>query len=247
MEHSLNCQTSINRCFAKSDRVKSLVKNQSKILFWNDPITIQTIKEQLLQEEIIITTTDTIPGLLANITSQSYQKLRQLKGDRGDKPFLILITASQLSQFVDVSTLNRGVIALTQQCWPGPLTIIFKARPDLAPFLVSAAGTIALRCPTHEGLQKLLHLVPGVFAPSANRSNQPPPQSLSNVDQELIDSTTSMVGDQESIITTQASTIIDVTHIQSDDRNQVANIHIVREGTYSKKVIEGVYESAYIQ
>lgn len=225
--------------------MKTLFKNDQKLLSWSDDSTTKILQELLLQGEIIIADTDTIPGFLAPVTLQGYQKLREIKGDRGEKPFLVLISASQLARFVNLASLNRGVLALTQQCWPGPLTIIFNARPESALHLVSSTGTIALRCPAHEGLQQLLAHVPGLFAPSANRSNQTPPQSIYDVDQELIAAAASVVGDRKKMNGPHASTIIDVSNVKTDVIAEKSKISVVREGVYPKALIERIYESAY--
>ena len=229
----------------KSYRMKTSLSEQPKKYFWEHEATFVTVKHLFLQEEIIIASTDTVPGLLAPATIVGYQKLRALKGDRGDKPFLILIAASHLSFFVDMTMLNRGVVALTKKCWPGPLTIVFKARHNLPSFLVSTMGTIALRCPAHEGLQKLLQEIPGIFAPSANRSNIPAPQSLTEVDGKLINEVACVVDHQKENRQATASTIIDVTKVDSDTISDVKKINVLREGAYKKEEIERIYASAY--
>ncbi|MFA6527569.1 MAG: Sua5/YciO/YrdC/YwlC family protein [Candidatus Babeliales bacterium] len=225
--------------------MKEALSHQQKNLSWKNDTTITTAKGALLQGEIIIASTDTVPGLLGSITSVGFQKLRWLKGDRGDKPFLILIAARELFTFIDPTTLNCGIIALTKHCWPGPLTIVFKAHPNLTPFLVSTTGTIALRCPAHQGLQKLLTTIPGIFAPSANRSNCPPPDCLADVDRALIDAVAYVITDENENSNPVASTIIDVTDVKNDSASEVKKIRVLRGGAYQKKVIERTYESAY--
>jgi L-threonylcarbamoyladenylate synthase len=64
---------------------------------------------------------------------------------------------------------------LAGACWPGPLTLVARARPGLAQGAVAPDGTLAVRVPGHVGARALAGLCGGLLvATSANRSGRPP-------------------------------------------------------------------------
>lgn len=214
-------------------------------LSWRDPLISNHVLPALLQNEIIVASTDTVPGLLGITTKAAHEKLHSLKGDRGNKPFIVLVKKEHLNNFVDLEYLSSGVLALIRQCWPGPLTIIFRARKQCPAYLISDQGTIALRSPQHEGLQSLLSRIPGLFAPSANRSNHPTPEAIVNVDTALTQSVRYVVRDDKEKSLSSVSTIIDISAITSDNAQSRNNIRIIRHGAYPQEVIERIYEAIY--
>ena len=71
-------------------------------------------------------------GLLAPLTQQAFDALNALKGARDKKPYLVIIgSLENLDKFVDRSAVAPRAQAMLEQCWPGPLTVIFKAKKDL--------------------------------------------------------------------------------------------------------------------
>ena len=67
---------------------------------------------------------------------------------------------------------------LAGACWPGPLTLVARARPGLAAGAVAGDGTLAVRIPGHAGARTLASLCGGLLvATSANRSGRPPAMS----------------------------------------------------------------------
>jgi tRNA threonylcarbamoyl adenosine modification protein (Sua5/YciO/YrdC/YwlC family) len=177
--------------------------------------------------KVIAGTTDTIFGLLANLTYESFLALNIIKG-REQKPYIILIkNADSLSHFVSIrndSYSNFHIEKLIQQCWPGPLTLIFKAKADVPSFMKAADGTIALRVPKHEGLQQLLAQKDGLFSTSANRAGQPPAKTIQELDEQIKQSINYAVIDKGYEQHEQfPSTILDCT---------TDKIKVVREGMY---------------
>jgi L-threonylcarbamoyladenylate synthase len=78
-----------------------------------------------------------------------------------------------LSRVVDTTALNSETLhrlsILSQNLWPGPLTLILPKRPEVQDLATSALPTAAGRFPSHPVAQKLIRLSTGaVAAPSAN-------------------------------------------------------------------------------
>ena len=133
----------------------------------------------LRQGNVSVGTSDTVIGLLASASKSSLEKLNQIKG-RSDKPYLLLIKSWQMVRNfaqVDDPALNK----LITNAWPGPLTIIFKAKDSVPLFMKSKQNTVALRVPDHDGLQYVLNEVCPLFSTSANKADQPIPMSIDEI------------------------------------------------------------------
>jgi len=207
-----------------------MVAHRAKMLFWQEAATISDLKASLDMDNISITSTDTILGFLGRLTEKTFETLNMIKGGRSDKPYLILIGSSQkLPAFVDVTALSADVKKIIAACWPGPLTIVFRAKPGMPKYLISKDGTIAMRCPRHEGLQKLLSLVDGLFSTSANKSAQTPPQTIKEIDAQLLPHIDYLVVDYKEAQAQVPSTMIDVSG---------PHIKVLRAGAYSVEKME---------
>lgn len=191
---------------------------------WDDKNTIESLQSYLNQGLAVVSTTDTVLGLLAPLTPTGFSALNRIKG-RQNKPYLIVVSdSSKIGHFADISTISESAQCLIAQCWPGPLTIIFKALPEVPDFMKSQDGTIAIRVPCHAGLLELLTHFPGLFSTSANLAGNPVPNTIDELDPALIRQVACVVNGTPG--QDQPSTMIDC----SDD-----TVRIVREGAYSKE------------
>ena len=88
-------------------------------------------------------------------------------------PILVLIgSLDQLPQLVQA--IPPAAALLMEQFWPGPLTIVFPAAPDLPALLTAGTGTIGVRQAPLLQLQHLLRHTGPLTGTSANRSSEPP-------------------------------------------------------------------------
>ncbi len=155
-----------------------------RALSWASSEDITLLAGILDDDGIVLGTCDTVVGLLARTSAAAVAELDVLKG-RIDKPYIILIGSSaMLGDFTD--TIHPACAALTALCWPGPLTVIVKARPTLVRSMQSPAGTVALRVPNHAGLQRLLTKVPAVFSTSANTAGRQAAQRVIDVEARIV-------------------------------------------------------------
>ncbi len=194
--------------------------------YWQDKNIEDEIIRQLTSELVVASTSDTIIGLLAPLTQKGFDTLNRIKG-RSDKPYLVLLSNVQQANQCTDTLLTRPLKALTENCWPGPLTLIVNAKKSVPSFMRSKQGTIALRVPAHEGLQKIAKQMNGIFSTSANQTNKPVPLSMSDLDPEIAKHVALIIDDQQSIVS-KPSTILDCTGKE---------IKIVREGAYSIDVL----------
>lgn len=158
---------------------------------------------------VIAFRTDTFYGLGADpFNAEAVRKIRELKGREEAKPILILISDdSELDRFTNNSQFLRMVAT---GHWPGPLTLIGGARPELPVELTAATRTIGVRLPDDDGVRGLVRACGGALtATSANISGQPPARTANEVENyfpEGID----LIVDGGEVTATQPSTVLDL-------------------------------------
>ncbi|MBQ9792328.1 MAG: threonylcarbamoyl-AMP synthase [Clostridia bacterium] len=189
---------------------------------------LKDIINQLNNNQVICFKTDTIWGLSANPnSSKAIQKLYTIKHRNLDKPFIFLISKNQnLNDLVEsVSATEQKLI---DNFWPGPLTIIFKAKKDLSLLKNYRENkTIALRMPDDEICQNLLQNI-----------DYPLPSTSVNIEGQP------SLNDSEKIIETFTDEdIYLLTKTTQNNTNNVSstivicegnNVNILREGSISK-------------
>ena len=201
--------------------------------------TINRLQNSLKNDKISIVATDTTLGFIANSKFKSFNTLNEIKGKRPNKPYLLLIwPKTKLNKFVTTDTLTPKQRNLLEKCWPGPVTIIFKAKKNIPQFLKSKEGTIAIRCPRHKYLQKLLESFNGLFSTSANKTNDPIPKDANSIDIDVLNKIKHLVVDTNHLLyKILPSSIIDVSN-----RNVVK---VVREGAFPIKKLEEFYGAKF--
>ncbi len=191
-------------------------------LDWSDQKTVEKVAHLLANQMVVAGSSDTVIGLLASLSQQGRDSLDIIK-QRSNMPYLVLVgsieTAQQLSDAFD----REDVAQLVKQFWPGPLTLILQAKEDVPAYMKSPTGGIAIRVPSHEGLQALLSSVNGLFSTSANISGKPVPHTVDEIDSEIKKKVHAIV-EEKKAPEMVPSTILDCT----GDK-----IKVIREGTLS--------------
>ena len=155
--------------------------------------------------------TETVYGLGADPhNDEAVQKIFIAKGRAEDKGIILLIRGVD-----DLSTLVRTVPPtaqiLIEAFWPGPLTLVFRANPDLSPALLGGRDTIALRHSSSPIATQLLMALGGpLTSTSANRSTEPPAHSACEVEKALGDHI-DLILDGGPSDSTLPSTLVDVS------------------------------------
>jgi len=114
--------------------------------------------------------TATVPGVAVQPTSAALRHMQRFKQRQG--PFLLLAadtsTALKLARYIP-PMLRR----LARQSWPGPVTLVFPARPGL-PQACYQRGYIAVRVDPSPQCCLLARLCGGlIVSASLNRRHQP--------------------------------------------------------------------------
>ena len=201
------------------------------MIYWDDIHTVAVLQTVLQQGQVILASGDTVLGLWCNIDSQAYASLNKIK-QRHDKPYLLVIqSVEKLPLFID-QEFDETLKNLVQTCWPGPVTLIFKARADLPDWMKSPNGTIAIRVPDHQGLLALLEHFDALFSTSANIHGQPIPESISAVDRTILEQVGAVCVEQGQLIYPQnPSTILDCS---------TGTIQIIRAGAFHGDMLRHV-------
>jgi len=81
--------------------------------------------------------------------------------------------AADLSQVEGICVLTTMARHAAAQFWPGPLTVLMRAKPGLAPATIGPDGLVGVRVPKHDVALALTRTCGhAVTATSANRSGQ---------------------------------------------------------------------------
>jgi len=123
---------------------------------------------------IIAYPTDTFYGLGADPGNPAaVRRLFEIKGRRTDQPILLLLSdAGEVNNWAAGVTPQASV--LMNRFWPGPLTLVFKAKAGVLPELTAGTGTIGLRVPGNGFTLDLLRSLGRVLTgTSANLSGRP--------------------------------------------------------------------------
>lgn len=210
-----------------------------KKLYWKSPEDIKILKDVLQKNKIVISSTDTVYGFLANVTKDSWKKISDLKEVKQKRPFLILVSSiDKISHFVQVSNIPQKTLQFVDTCWPGPVTFIFNAKPDLPEFLSSDDGTVALRCPDHRGLQNVLTHFNGLFSTSANKALDPAPTIFDEISHDLLEKIDYVVVDDVEKERCEASTLVDLS---CPDYDKAFPFTVVRKGAFPENRLKEFY------
>jgi len=179
---------------------------------------------------IIVYPTDTLYGLGADPKNfDAVRKLFTVKGRQADQPILLLIKdANEVRDWA--ADITPRAEALMKKFWPGPLTLVFRARPDVMAELTGGAGTIGLRVPGNAITRQLLaSLGSALTGTSANIAGKPGPRTAREA-AEAIGELVDMVLDGGRAEGGTPSTVVDV----SADEPMV-----IREGAIPSREILG--------
>lgn len=119
--------------------------------------------------------TETYYGLAVDPeNSTALERLFRVKKRPESKPILVLISLrEQLGSMV--ASIPAAYIDLMDEFWPGPLTLVFPARPEVSPLLTAGTGTVGIRLTSHPIARAIIDTIgKPITATSANISGQPP-------------------------------------------------------------------------
>jgi L-threonylcarbamoyladenylate synthase len=186
----------------------------------------------LKRGEVIAFPTETLYGLGADaLDDAAVERVFQLKGRDTANPFPVLIAdRGMLSRLVsEVSSLADTLIA---RFWPGPLTIVLPARPDIPRPLVNAADGVGVRVSSQPIATKLSQaLGHPITATSANPSGQPAARTIEEA-RRYFSGEIDVFVDGGTLVSKTGSTVVEVVG---------ERIKIIREGDIARSKLEEVF------
>ena len=126
---------------------------------------------------LVVAPTDTLYGILADpFNPEAVERVYRVKGRPRGKPLPLLLAESHHA--LKVVEPGEAFWRLANEHWPGPLTIIEKAREGL-PKHLAAWGPIGVRLPNCPITREIARRVGGVVVgTSANKSGRESPNTV---------------------------------------------------------------------
>lgn len=139
--------------------------------------------------EVVALPTETVYGLGADaFNAEAVAKVFAVKERPSFDPLIVHIASrGDLKQVAIIpEDIQETVNKLTQEFWPGPLTLILPKHPDVPDLVTSGLPTVAVRQSAHPVFRAVgKELGRPIAAPSANRFGRISPTSASAVMKEL--------------------------------------------------------------
>lgn len=146
---------------------------------------ISAFLEVLENGGVVACPTETWLGLLADASNEAaIERVADLKGRPADMPIALLLPNAEAIAKVALAP-SAAAAALIEAHWPGPLTILLWARPELSPRLVRD-GKVGVRAPGPSPAADLTRAFGRpLTATSANLTGQPPVRSIEELSADL--------------------------------------------------------------
>jgi L-threonylcarbamoyladenylate synthase len=160
---------------------------------------------------VVVFPTRNLYGLGADACSlKAIERVFQIKKRPENKPISILIKSTKdLDRFV--LEIPAVAVKLMESFWPGRITLVFNARPDVPDILAAGTGKIGIRLPEHPVAVALVNMLDNpITATSANISGMAGVYQIQDLPEEFIKKV-SILLDAGPLKKGKGSTVVDVT------------------------------------
>jgi len=139
-----------------------------------DPRIIAEAADAIRRGGVAVFPTQGLYGLAADPFNESaVARIFSLKKRPPEKPILVLIR-NRNRLFDLVREIPAPAALLADAFWPGRITILFPARPEIPETLTAGSGKIGIRVPSHPVAAALVEAAgPAITGTSANLSGHP--------------------------------------------------------------------------
>ena len=182
---------------------------------------------------VIVFPTDTVYGIGCDpLNDESVKRVYEIK-KRFGKPMPIL--AKDLNDVEKIAEMNEIEFEIVSKLWPGQLTILLRAKPSFRiSRLMSEDRRIGVRIPASLQTLTIIEESGGLLVgTSANVSGLPPPQSIQELDEEILRSV-DLVIDGGRCLIGKPSTVV---RLVDEDR-----LRILRLGSITVERLKDVCE-----
>jgi len=145
------------------------------------PLRPDAVLDALGAGSVVAIPTDTVYGLAARLDRPgALDVLFALKSRPADVALPVLIGRwNQLRSVAE--TWPRDASMIAARFWPGPLTVVVPARPEIGPLLGGDGTTVGIRRPAHSFVRALCVKAGPLAVTSANRHGASPSHSAAEV------------------------------------------------------------------
>ncbi|NYS49395.1 threonylcarbamoyl-AMP synthase [Streptococcus danieliae] len=146
---------------------------------------MEILKNELEAGRAVILPTETVYGLFAKALDQDAVDLvYRLKQRPRDKAMnLNIANLEQVTEYA--SEIPPCFQDLVAHFWPGPLTILLKARDSVPVWINSGLPTVGFRMPDHPLTLELIQETGPLIGPSANLSGASSGQKFQDIQQDI--------------------------------------------------------------
>ncbi len=160
---------------------------------------------------IVAFPTETVYGLGADaFNEEAVKSVYAAKGRPSDNPMIVHIArASDIGQLTP--RLSEDIVALIENFWPGPLTLVVKKKQGLPDATTGGLDTVGIRLPDTVVARQLIEAAGcPIAAPSANISGRPSPTKVQHVIDDLDGKIDAIIKGEDCRVGIE-STVLDVT------------------------------------
>ncbi len=203
------------------------MRDRPLIIKPQDPL--EEAKRAFKSGGVVAYPTETFYGLSVDpFNVDAIERLFSLKGRSGTSPVSVIIADKELLSRVAVE-IPSSALELIDRFWPGPLTLVLMAHPDIPPPLIANTGKIGVRVPGSPVARRLSeYLSSPITATSANPSGKRPPVESKEV-LAYFNGEIDVLIDGGSLPGRLGSTVVDLTE---------GKVRIIREGEIASAEVE---------
>jgi L-threonylcarbamoyladenylate synthase len=151
----------------------------------NEEQAISAARDAISRGELIVLPTDTVYGVGADPFSvAAVNTLLTAKGRGREKPSPVLVASLDDARRL-AAVITPQAQALMEAFWPGALTVVVPARPEIGWDLGETNGTVALRMPDDAFARKLLTELGPLAVSSANLTGHAPALTVADAQRQL--------------------------------------------------------------
>jgi L-threonylcarbamoyladenylate synthase len=141
---------------------------------------LDPVIELLAAGAVVGLPTDTVYGLAGRLDRDTVDRVFSAKGRPPGLALPVLIGAREQVGLVAASFPGPAE-AISSRWWPGPLTIVVRARRSIGGLVGGDGRTVGIRWPDHPLVEQLCLAVGPLAVTSANRHGEPPCTSAGQV------------------------------------------------------------------
>jgi len=192
------------------------------------------VSKLLSKDKVGVIPTETLYGIAANpFSEEAVKKVFKVKKRDYSKPIILLVSTIEQLELL-VKEIPPVAKPLIEHFWPGPLTIVFPAKPEVPKLVTGGTGTVAIRMSSSPIVRKVINFFNApITGTSANISGESPLTSPKEVKRVL--KNVDFLIDAGELKKTKPSTVVSVV---------TGKLELIRPGEVDITEIIKVYSSS---